>query len=382
MAEPSRRKFLLDVVSNFFAARRAWVETGPDHITRQLEEATNDLIDAWGEGDVPGELRRLERVVANELRPAWEEFTDRANRTGDTRELPGQAFWAAVGSLERIEREARPQPRQIIETIAELTAQKVSDNQICEIYGWKDDEGRPELWKLREERQNPGTHTADWISPAERRRREQEAKEEQIRERIRQREGQKLHRLTAPCKESLEELIEQGLSARQIAQMRRCTIEEVFAAADEAGLDRPPLEYESLNAQRGPMDPELSEEAARVYEPAPRRRSRPRKPLPQPVEEDAGEEAGEAFDDAETEDYDGLTAGDYADEPAADAAAGEPIAGALTIEQEILEYHRAGLEPRDIAANVKEGGKSVGLRKVNAIIRRYQENPADFASAE
>jgi len=55
--------------------------------------------------------------------------------------------------------QAAPAPRKRVEPVSLLRDQKVSDAQICEIYNWKTSDGIPEIWKVQEEIDRPGTHT-------------------------------------------------------------------------------------------------------------------------------------------------------------------------------------------------------------------------------
>lgn len=49
--------------------------------------------------------------------------------------------------------------------IEQLKRDGVSDEQICWILGWKDENGNPDLKKLQEERRHPGLHLDNWQSP-------------------------------------------------------------------------------------------------------------------------------------------------------------------------------------------------------------------------
>lgn len=52
-----------------------------------------------------------------------------------------------------------------VESVQQLTAQKVSPTTIAKIYGWYDEAGDPDLGKVADELEHPGTHTKDWVNP-------------------------------------------------------------------------------------------------------------------------------------------------------------------------------------------------------------------------
>lgn len=390
-----RFQFLSDLMTQFFDERKAWVESDAKFVTETLEQAIDELVEGFGEGTIPGELRGIEQAISRELAPAWEAWKNEARATGDLRVLPGDNFWLAVLNLERAREKAQPRPPITVETIEQLTEQKVSDRQICIIYDWLDGRGQPELWRLAEERREPGKHTANWVPKAERRRQEQDVRQAQLRQQVAQRQARKVEQLTAPCKESIEELIGQGLSAEQIAEMRKCSLDEVYAAADQMGVERPPLRYSSPGVKRAPYDPEPNESAARIFEASAKnrrgqrqpaaRKPRPAAPAGEPVAADEDvydpEEAlrpsyAPDLDDPEAEDSQG------GDAPRAAAARATAESGeSQTLEAEIIAYHQTGMDEHAIAQAVSSPGEKIGVRKVRAILKRFADDPAAFAQA-
>ena len=386
MSSDPRQQFLADLLTQFFAVRQAWVESDAKFITEDFERAADELVEGFLEGSIPGEFRKLERVISLELAPAWQRFKEEA--PGDPHLLPGDAFWLAVAHVEKASEEAEPRQRQSIESIETLRRQGVSDRQICLIYDWVDGRGNPELWRLREEEAEPGKHTKNWISAAERRRLEQESRQQQLRRQIAERQTRKVEQLTKPCQESIEELLVQGLSATQIAEMRRCSVDDVFHEADRLGVVRPPLNYSPLGTGRGVHDADISEAQARIHDATAKngrgRRTAPPKPARPSSPPPASNEVGQDGEYADAQDDDVLDAeeafamsdADDAAEPAAGNAA--PAGESQTLEQEIVAYSQAGMDEHAIAQAVSAPGQKIGVKKVRAILKRFAEEPAAF----
>ncbi len=121
--------------------------------------------------------------------------------------------------------------------------------------------------------------------------------------------------------------------------MMRMTPEEVLAACDEAGLQRP-ADAPNLAALRSDYEPPVPPEVERAY---------------------AAEQAHRA---AETEEE-----GDEA-----------PLnLEGLTLDQQIVRCHLAGYEAADIAAELSTGDEKITKKKVDGIIRRYNQDPDAFA---
>jgi len=91
-----------------------------------------------------------------------------------------------------------PQSPVILETIEQLDKQKVSDRQICLIYGWVEPDGTtPQFSKLREERAKPGKHTgpdSGFVPPVEKARQKEFKRQNAIIERIRQKQALKIRK--------------------------------------------------------------------------------------------------------------------------------------------------------------------------------------------
>jgi len=384
-----RSAYLLDVTDNFLETHRAWVESDTPYITEDFELRADEVVEVFGQGSVPGTLRKLTEIVTGDFAPGWEEWRERAGRTGDPNQMPKDRFWKAVEDMATEIRGAKAPPVATVESIDDLVAQKVSDRQICVIYGWIDPHtGAPDFAKLREERVQPGRHTKNWVSPVEKQRQAAEAREKAIADEIAARRSRKIKTATQPSKESTEELLRQGLSASQISTMRKITVSAVMAEADRLNIPRPPINYESAHARRGRHDPDLPEAAARAFDARgkagggtePKKRGRPAKAKPLTLEEELaaavaaedGEPAGGGFDAAdEADEFErtDLGEGDEVD---------EAPAGLLTLEQEIISFHQQGLAPTEVAKAVSSPGAKVTAAKVRGIVKRWEDDPASI----
>lgn len=339
MSIDERRDHLLLVTDHLLTVQREWVQSDTPYITEAVETAVDDAIDLWAHGPLPGDCRVLAGYF-DRLAERWSEWRAIAAINPDANPVPKQSFWKVLEMIAE-EREAKqPQGRKTLESVATLTAQKVPDRQICKIYGWLDAKGNAELWKLEEERLKPGTHVnADYVAPHERARLAAEEARRTSIERIREQQERKVKNLTEPAPESLEDLVRQGLTSKQIARMRKTTVKQVEADCRAAGLDVPPEKYDlqaAVPLDRAPTEAEERIDAARQ------------------ARRDASE--GDAND------------GDPDDSPG----------GAMTLEQEIVWHHSQGMAPADIAKNVSGGDQKITVAKVRAVLKRFEEDPAGF----
>jgi hypothetical protein len=337
-----RKNELLAVVDNLFDEHKAWTESNVDYLTEEVEAAIDDTIAMFASGDIPQACRQLDHAVAA-LSNEWDAYRSAVRIDPAQPDVPPQSFWKAFEAVRNCHRAAaKPMPLRL-ESVKELTDQKVSDQQICKMYGFIDEFDRPELWRLSEERAEPGKHTGPgtgWVPPLERQRLEQEQRQQQIIAGIQSRSAAKVQRASAPAPEPWEDLFTQGLSAKQIAKMKRCTIQDVVDKAEELGFEPPSMDYTDVRTSRAPQEPEINEHAARSIdsysakgkgsEAAPKKRPKHRQtkaakgkakaPKPAPV--------AEADDDDEP-----------LDEP--------------TVEEKILAMHGDGWELPTIAAGVE-----------------------------
>jgi hypothetical protein len=340
MATDERRNHLLLVLDHLVSVWNEWAENADvRYVTEKFEQAMNDALGVFADGAIPGDMRGLNARM-DVLREHWDAWNKQNEVSGGKNPIPNNAFWHALEAVES-GRQAIVKPiRRALESIADLTAQKVPDAQICRIYGFTNDgtpRGNPELWKLQEERAKPGCHTSKgWLPPWEKKAQADAAKEAEIVERIkRQREG-KLRLIASVAPESIEDLIAQGVSGKQICRMKKIDEAELATYCEDHGLTTPNWQGESPNAMVGVHDYVEDEEPA----------ERP------PMSLD-GESVTEATEQV-------------ADEP-------------LTLEQEIIMYHKLGtMTPTQIAASVSREGSEISRQKVNAVVKRWEAEPSAF----
>lgn len=357
MIDQERREHLLLVVDNVIDVHTIWVESDTPHLTEELETAVDELVEVFEDGTIPGDCRDLTHRVA-ELSEHWHAWKAKVAASGGIATVPGDAFWAALEHVEDARRKAEPKPPIVLESIKELTDQKVPDRQICLIYGWIDGAGHPLLHKLHEERAKPGTHTGEgFLPPAEKSRRQKEARKQAVIDRIREKRRTKVESITTPAPEPIEDLVAQGVSAEQISRLKHMTIAQVMAACDELGVERPEESYGSLESYRAPYEKDLLDEAITTLE--------------------AGQKAVAERKSAESSPPSGPEAESL---PSLDEAV-EATSGAMTLEQEIIFYHQQEMAPADIAVAVSTEEEKITPQKVGKVIARFKREPEAFSMA-
>lgn len=128
-----------------------------------------------------------------------------------------------------------PEPQRP-ESVETLTKQNVNNAQICAIWGLKKPDGSPDMYRLNQEREKPGSVvTPDYWPPVQAglaRRRAEAMKSAHATQR-RRIECQK----EAPiARESIEELAASGVSARQIAAMKQMRVADVVRYCETHGV--------------------------------------------------------------------------------------------------------------------------------------------------
>lgn len=346
-----QRDFLHGLVSEAIAQHDRWAaDLENNHVTAALDDAMTDLIDGFSAGDIPGSCRALSALVA-EFGVAWTAWQAAVDRGGSALTPPDDACWQA---WERVVDEYRgvvSPSSPPVESVVTLREQKVPDRQICEIYGWVDIQGRPEIFKVEEEIANPGKHTKDWVDPISKRRQAAEQEQRSLVAKVRRLRQAKVDRMNATAPESLEDLVRQDVPIGQIAEILRMTPDDVLAACDAAELPRPKAASEMFVDRTGLYEESLSEPMARQF---------------------ASDAAESKRIRTSADDVDAVDAAD------ADDVATDP---ALTVERQVIQLHLGGREPADIASELSSGGsEKVSARKVQAIIKRYSEDPEAFSS--
>lgn len=120
----------------------------------------------------------------------------------------------------------------------------VSLQQIAKIYAWFNEFGAPDVQKVSEELANPGTHydPTTWRHPSqvnhERQMAEKWAARRESKKNAIERESSQSSpaHSSAVAPEPLDDLIFQNVPKEQIAKMKRISVEEVEARAEELGL--------------------------------------------------------------------------------------------------------------------------------------------------
>lgn len=261
-----RRRELLETVDHLRAAHDRWAKAkNIPYLTAPLERAIDGTVLMFEDGDLPADCRGLARSVER-LAEVWGEVKRRYALAADkTDPAPlTQEFWRALDGVIDARDEAEPKRAPVIESIETLEKQGVRDAQICKIYDWVEDDGSPQVWKLAEERENPGKHTKNHVPAVVREREERERKRREFLDTMRRQRDQKIASMREPDQTPLRELVEEGLAAVQIARMKKTTVEDVLEQCDAAGIPRPPERYEYPD--RGEHEPGIPEETQRALE--------------------------------------------------------------------------------------------------------------------
>lgn len=334
MVDTERREHLLLVVDHVCDVHRGWVESDVEFLTQEFEEALNALGEVFASGAIPADCRVLADSV-KVLDGLWATWKEDGPAGGE--DYPrGNGFWRAFEAIEDARGACKQKPRPQIESVAQLTEQKVPDRQICMIYGWIAPDGAPQFDKLRQEREKPGTHiTPDFVPPAHQELEREEAKQADTLAKIRAKRDQKLSG-SQDAPESLATLVEAGVSAEQIGKIKGLTVAEVYAQCAEQALERPEERYADVRTERAPQEGEVPEPVGRAMDAAVERR-----------------------------------------EAAVAAEQGQEHTP-QTLEQKIIEFHQANFTPQEIATELSTEEVSVTRQKVQAVLKRYEKQPELF----
>lgn len=181
------------------------------------------------------------------------EWCDQIERRRPVNPSGSYAMWAALELA--IDRHSKPRLFLPPESVATLAAQNVSHSNIAKIYGWRTFNGTPDIHKVTEELQKPGTHfdVDTWVHP------DLPKYQDEMTQRWashhghnnrpgwhdlygRQLDDEPHHeppkRVDAP--ETLEELIVQGVGEQQILKMKPgVSLEDIRVTKHALGLGPP-----------------------------------------------------------------------------------------------------------------------------------------------
>jgi hypothetical protein len=260
------RDQILVAIEKLEAAVQAWEASADDgllvhyrgrmvkQLSQSIEQAAMELFELC---DTPAVSRDAWPLVLaiDVFDEELEKFADRYSVAPDATEPNGpSSLWAAYGNLIK----AKTPPRvHKIEPIAQLLAENVDRRIIAKIYGWRRSDGTPDLDKLQEEISNPGTHydPKTFVHPIDKRFWE-EVEQKWLARVAAFEASEKDSRRAKPATEapeSLDDLIIQGVNAKQISKMKHVPVDEVQARAAELGiaLDGSTIAYASYaDAQR------------------------------------------------------------------------------------------------------------------------------------
>jgi hypothetical protein len=162
-----------------------------------------------------------------------------------------------------------PLPRET--PVRELILQKVAPWQIAAIYGWRDEFGGWDTNKVTEESNEPGTHTKDHKTPAQRKQDAEIQKKKEWIDGMRLNRQKKVERKSQADERSIEELLKfrgpngTGLSADQIARMKCIPKEQLIEYCRHNKLDTPASETLAYSTPWGPDKPAVPQEVQDIF---------------------------------------------------------------------------------------------------------------------
>lgn len=264
--DQERRGYLLAMIIATADEQKNWVDSGDSNLLPEdaLYSRFQEIADQARVIYAP-RAEALEHAILA-LTPHWRAFVSSQQISADVTMLPSPEFWEAWEELHNLALQDTLPRLKRIEPIKQLLEEKVSRGQICKIYGFVLPDGSPDLEKLQDEIDNPGRHTSPpWVAPVNR---DLAAKIEALRidaEQVSRKREAKIRAATTPAPESIEHLIASTsggapITARQIARMKKMTVDQVLAYCEAHNLPKPPVDYNSANLGPGMHDPAISAE--------------------------------------------------------------------------------------------------------------------------
>lgn len=231
----TREDELVCAVMDLVDAKTAWQESEQEILSEEFLRVIQATIDTFSVGDMPFECRPLFPVVErlNIEFKAFELYMSGADK------VPRHPFWSAISELENAMQFAPPSVNdQPIESIQELVSTGVGHRQIAVIYSheckgpfMKDKQPLPYL--VKQEISNPGSVLGkDFVHPRILAERERAVKyENHIAKRATalrdNREAMEPETALPVGVESIEELIVQGVTDKQIMTIKGCDLTAV-----------------------------------------------------------------------------------------------------------------------------------------------------------
>ena len=265
--DQERRAYLLAMVDNASKAHRQWVEHGDANLLPEddLYVRFQELAEQARVIFAP-RAEELEKLILG-FAPHWQAFVTSQQTTADVTMLPGPELWAAWEALHRFCLAATMPRLKRIEPIKQLLDEKVFPRQICQIYGFLQPDGTPDLQMLDEEIACPGKHTGPgYVAPVNRELAEKIKQIEIEADSLNRRRQSKIAAATTPAKESIEALVAGGVSATQIATMKRMTVPAVLEYCRDHGLPQPAIDYTASLLSPGMHDPAVAPERKAAME--------------------------------------------------------------------------------------------------------------------
>ena len=279
MAEQStkdRQDYLFLVVDNLIRERESWaldnnvpgVPTGGP-----LWMAAEYVVEAYETGMIPASCRQLLRSV-EEFSRHWKDHAVRAEVSPTPDLTPSNNVWAAIDSIAASRKGANPAAVKMLEPLREvISLQGVTDENIAKIYDLKDNYGRLDVSQVRAGKADPEAFDK-MIADRQMKRHEvsqhgdmQRAKE--LREKI----AGKAAPQPPVSHESIEQLLQQGLTLQQVSTNKQIPIENVvtFCMQNEIVLtgSSPNCTIAPVETPNTPEPPAAREPYSEPYDPSP-----------------------------------------------------------------------------------------------------------------
>jgi hypothetical protein len=253
MATAKRRtEQLRAAVKEFMLVHDTWAaDNNRNHPDESYDDALERMATIFEEGEIPGDCRQL-AVKVRALLDKWDDFCE--ERDSGERQYPANEFWTAREQLLKVFSAPEERPTfKPLESIPLLEKQNVPHRIIAKIYGLFDADGNPEAHLVQRELDKPGSVIGpDWVDPrvlaweAERAERESHA-DELVAKHHAAAEAAK----RPECPESIHDLWEQGVSAKQAARMLGKFANEVQAEFSKFDAEREDVREDTAETKEG-----------------------------------------------------------------------------------------------------------------------------------